>query len=430
MSKKRKFLITVILLLAIVIILFATKILHKPLPKYIEIKPSIVKVTRDDSNNFCLLVKKYNLKKGKYEKEQNYLIKGVVYQVVKIGQAPPWCDNWMTSKDDPAHKARVDLNKDGILTEDEKEVGDFQLMKEMGVNTIRLYEPPGLKCGATPDIVTDEEVDAARRILRELYSEYGIMTIMGHSLGYYVDYSNSQVRKQIHDEVLQMVQTYKDEPFVLMWNLGNENNIRQTATGGNFAEDYYKKTVQYIAEDIKKIDKNHPISISNMGLAGVYDFSDYCDAVDIYGANMYQAKGFSGLWMTARRIDRPAYLTEFGCDALDSRKEPRVVNEELQAEYVKKQWKDITSNHLKGAGTSLGGIYFEWLDEWWKSNYDDSWTHTYEGGWDVPSFDVGTRESGNEEWWGICAQNENGKYSPNYRYLRKVYYTLKELWKQ
>jgi hypothetical protein len=428
MSKKKGLLLALLLLAAIGVVFLTTKIFCRPLPEDVEIKPSLVRVAKDDSGNFRLVVRKYNLRTGRYERERDYLIKGVVYQVVPVGQAPPWHENWMTSEADPARRARVDLNKDGQLTKEEPEIGDFQLMKEMGVNTIRLYESPGLKCAPEPFKVLKKEIEAARDILRELYSKYGIMTIMGHSLEPGADYADAQVRQRIHDEVLQMVQTYKDEPFVLIWNLGNENNIRQATTRGNFAENYYKKTVQSIAESIKKIDENHPVSISNMGLAGIYDFYDYCKDVDIYGANMYQATGYSGLWATARRIDKPAYLTEFGTDALDSRTTPRTVNEEAQAEWVKRQWKDIEANYLKGTGTSLGGVYFEWLDEWWKTG--NPWTHTKEGGWDAPSFDAGTGESGNEEWWGICAQAESGEYSPIYRHLRKVYYALQELWKQ
>jgi beta-glucuronidase len=394
----------------------------------VAIKPSVVWVDKTDPTRMKLMVKKYNLKRGRYEAPSDYLIKGVVYQVVQIGQAPPWYDSWFTHKSDPIHRARVDEDKNGVLTENEKEVGDFKLMQEMGVNTIRLYDPIGLNESPDPFVITPEEIQNAKDILRELYRDYGIMVIMGHSLGYQLDYSDPDIRWKLHDEVIAMVEAYKDEPWVLMWNLGNENNIQIGSTRREFSTDYYKETVQKIAAKIKDIDPNHPISISNLGLAGVFDFNKYCKDVDIYGANMYQSHNFSGLWNTAARINRPAYLTEFGCDVLDSRETPRVPNEKLQAEFVAEQWEDIEANHYAGAGSSLGGVYFEWLDEWWKAPYDNSAIHTYEGGWDAPSFDSGTRESGNEEWWGLCAQNEDGIYSPNYRYLREVYYKLKELW--
>ena len=394
----------------------------------IDMKPSIVWVDKDDPCHMKLMVEKYNIRRGKYEKPTDYFIKGVVYQVTQIGQAPPWYESWLTIAADPAHRARVDEDKNGVLTEEEKEVGDFQLMKDMGVNTIRIYDPIGLNSSPDPFVITADEIQGAKDLLRELYRDYGIMVIMGHSLGYSLDYSDPDVRWELYDEAISMVQSYKDEPWVLMWNLGNENNIQQGCTSRDFAHDYYMETVEKIASKIKEIDPNHPISISNSGLAGVFDFNKYCKSVDIYGANMYQSHNFSGLWNTAARINRPAYLTEFGCDVLDSRQDPRVPNEELQATFVAQQWEDIEANHAGGAGTSLGGVYFEWLDEWWKTPYDNSTIHTYKGGWDAPTFDSGTRESGNEEWWGICGQNEDGIYSPNYRYLRQIYFKLKDLW--
>lgn len=394
------------------------------------VKPSIVRIDKSNPDNMRLLVSKFDLNTGRYQEEKEYIIKGVVYDPIKIGQTPPWIDNWMTSVDDPAHRARVDQNKNGRLDENEPEIGDSQLMKDMGINTIRFYEPPGRGCSPDPGITTPEEIEAAKKILRELYSEYGIMAILGHNLGYVTDFSDPDARQELHDDVMEMVKTYKDEPWVLLWNLGNENIIQQAFTQGGFPVNYYQKTVQWIAEDIKKLDANHPISICNMGLVGIYDFAKYCHDVDIYGTNMYQSQSFAGLWNATKRINRPAYLTEFGCDVLDSRKTPRIPDEKLQADFVSSQWLDIQKNIDGRAGNALGGIIFEWVDKWWKEGGDDAWTHTYSGGWDAPTFDVGTRESGNEEWWGICAQAESGEDSPSYRYVREVYYRMQEHWKE
>ncbi len=392
------------------------------------IKSSIVKIDKSNPDNMRLLVSKFDTKRGRYQKEKEYVIKGVVYAPVKIGQNPPWADNWIESRDDPARRARVDQNQNGRLDKNEPEIGDFQLMKDMGINTIRLYEPPGQGCLPDPYVITPEEVETAKKTLRELYSKYGIMVIMGHSLGYTTDFSDPLVRQKLHDEVIDMVKTYKDEPWVLLWNLGNENNIQQAYTYEDFPLNYYKKTVQWIAEDIKKIDSNHPTSISNMGLVGIYDFAKYCPDVDIYGANMYQSQSFAGLWNATKRIGKPAYLTEFGCDVLDTRQDPRVPDEKLQADFIASQWLDVQKNIDGRAGNALGGVIFEWTDEWWKETIDDAWTHAYDGGWDAPTFDASTRQGGNEEWWGICGQAETGQDSPIYRHPREVYYRLQELW--
>jgi beta-glucuronidase len=429
MKKRSLFIFLASLLIIFLITVLINKLILKK-PVAVTIKSSKVRIDKSNPDNMRLLVSKFDTTSGRYQKEEEYIIKGMVYMPVKIGQTPPWSDDWMMSVDDPAHRARVDENKNGRLDESEPEVGDFQLMKDMGVNTIRLYEAPGRGYRPDPDVVTPQEIETAKKILRELYLKYGIMTIMGHSLGYLTDFSDPNVRQKLHDEVIEMVKTYKDEPWVLLWNLGNENNIQQAYTQENFAVNYYQKTIQWIAKDIKEIDPNHPISISNMGLVGIYDFAKYCPDVDIYGANMYQSQSFAGLWNATKRIGRPAYLTEFGCDALDTRKDPRAPDEKLQADFIASQWLDIQRNIDGRAGNALGGVIFEWLDEWWKEPTDDAWTHTYSGGWDAPTFDVSTRQGGNEEWWGVCAQAENGENSPIYRHLREAYYRMQKLWKE
>ena len=68
-----------------------------------------------------------------------------------------------------------------------------------------------------------------------IYENYGIFTIVNHTLGRYgvsvngawlaqTDYSNVAVREAIMSEVVQVAQSYKDTRGILMYLLGNENN--------------------------------------------------------------------------------------------------------------------------------------------------------------------------------------------------------------
>jgi len=72
-------------------------------------------------------------------------------------------------------------------------------------------------------------------------------------------------------------------------------------------------------------------------------------------------------------------------------------------------------------GNALGGVVFEWLDEWWKA-YEPA-IHDEKGLWAGP-FPDGFMH---EEWLGVSGQGD-GKQSPFLRQLRKVYYMYQKKW--
>ena len=138
--------------------------------------------------------------------------------------------------------------------------------------------------------------------------------------------------------------------------------------------------------------------------------------MDIYGANAYRGKyGFGmSFWESVKDTwGKPVIITEYGCPAYMEGKS-REAAEEAQAEYLKNAWQDIAYNSAgsPGAGNSIGGVLFEWVDEWWKA-YEPSvhdakrnWSGPFPDGWNY------------EEWLGICGQGD-GKSSPFLRQLRK-----------
>jgi tetratricopeptide (TPR) repeat protein len=357
-----------------------------------------------------------------------YVIKAVTYAPTKVGQSPQdgTMGDWMredfnaNNRIDGPYDAFADKNGNNLQDPDEPTAGDFAFMRDMGVNTIRVYHQP---------------YELNKELFRDMYQTYGIRAIVGDYLGVYAigsgaqwnpgtDYTNPDQRQKMTESVLAMVREYKDEPFVLCWLLGNEN-IYGVACNAKSKPDEFFAFVNELARKIKEIDPEHPVAICSGDVLYLDKFGKNCPDVDIFGANAYRGNyGFGSFWRQVKEeVDKPAFITEFGCPAYMTGKS-QDEGEEAQADYHQGSWEDIQSNMAfsSGAGNALGGIVFEWLDEWWKG-YEPS-IHDKKGHW-VGPFPDGTMH---EEWLGICGQGD-GKQSPFLRQLRKAYYRYKKLWK-
>jgi len=357
-----------------------------------------------------------------------FMVKAITYSSTKVGQSPDFgtLGNWMeedfnkNGKIDGPDDAFVDKNKNNIQDPDEPAVGDFQLMKEMGVNAVRIYHHP-------------KKVNTV--LLRDLYNRYGIRVIMGDFLGKYAlgsgaswyegtDYNNPVHRKNMLESVIQMVMEFKDEPFILCWLLGNEN-VYGVACNANKDPDAFFKFANEVAKAIKSIDKNHPVAICSGDTLFLDKFGKDCPDIDIFGTNAYRGDfGFGYLWQAMKEeADKPVFITEFGCPAYAEGRSLEEA-EQAQADYHRGCWEDIEYNLAfgGGAGNSIGGIVFEWLDEWWKAY--EPFIHDRKGLFSGP-FPDGFMH---EEWLGVCSQGD-GKLSPFLRQLRKSYYLYKDTWK-
>jgi beta-glucuronidase len=378
--------------------------------------------------------------------DKPYFVRGICYSPNPVGTSP---DNgtlnvsrdWMFADYnnnkiiDGPYESWVDANRNEKQDKKEKPVGDFQLMKDMGVNTLRLYHYPNFN----------------KQLLKEGYEKYGFMYMIGNFIGMYctdsgaewfegTDYTNPEQCKKMLASVEKMVEEYKDEPYVLMWVLGNENNYGSVGvvgisagTGCNVRKDIaaYYKFVNECAKRIKELDpQQRPVAICNGDLL----FMDICaqnaPELDIYGANAYRGKeGFGTLWKDVSKIyERPVVITEYGCSAY-SKMYDMERNEEEQALYHEGSWKSMEENFAGyGSGNALGGIIFEFTDEWWKAGPPPEFNPSVQdktGQWMGPFIDGWAYE----EWFGLCSIGD-GKDSPFKRQLRKSYFTYKKLWEK
>jgi len=362
-----------------------------------------------------------------------YVIRGITYNVVPVGRSP---DNgtlvvhrdWMLSdenkngKIDGPYDSWVDANRNNRQDPDEPVVGDFRLLRAMGVNTIRLYH---------------HEYNKA--LLRDLYGRYRIRVIVGDLLGAYTvgsgadwsegtDYRDADQRRSMLDSVREMVESEKNEPYLLLWVLGNENNYGNGNNCRKFPDAYYS-LVNEAARLIKSLDGKHPVALVNGDLTFIEKAAALCPDVDILGVNAYHGRHGMGdsFWQdTSELWKKPVLISEFGAPAYH-RYRSEAGGEEAQAEFLRNDWEDIERNlgGGPGQGNGIGGIIYEWMDEWWKAGpaFDPA-IHSTIGQFQGPFPDGWSYE----EWYGIVSQGD-GRHSPFLRQLRPAYDLFKnELW--
>ena len=350
-----------------------------------------------------------------------FVVRSITYSPTKVGQSPDehslrdweFEDYNKNGKIDGPYDAFIDANRNNIQDPNEPGIGDFKIMQDMGVNSIRLYHHP-LKWN--------------KELLRDLYNTYGIRVIMGDFFGKYAlgsgakwnpgtDYTNEEQKKNMLDSVKKMVMDHKDEPYILFWLLGNEN-VYGYACNADKEPDVFFKFANETAKFIKSIDPQHPVAICSGDTLFLDKFGKNAPDIDIFGTNAYRGNyGFGFLWRQVKEYaDKPVFITEFGCPAYAEGLSLEEA-EEAQSEYHRAAWEDIELNmsSQEGAGNSIGGVIFEYVDEWWKAY--EPFVHDTKGLFAGP-FPDGYMH---EEWLGVCGQG-NGKLSSFLRQLRKAYY--------
>ena len=394
-----------------------------------------VKLIRYNNNNFQLTVD-----------DKPFVVRGICYSPTQIGLTPDdgstsvsndwsWSDVNKNGIIDAPYEAWVDANRNGKQDKNEPKTGDFSLLQRMGINTIRLYHYPNFN----------------KAVLKDGYETYGFMYMVGNALGMYgidsgadwykgTDYTDPKQRENMKNSIRKMVEEYKDEPYVLMWVLGNENNYGtvgvegQTSGTSNQAQkhpDAYYAFANECALLIKSLDpKQRPVTICNGDVYLLDICAKNAPDIDIYGANAYRGEaGFGSLWQDVKDVyQKPVLITEFGASAYAKDWSTARI-EEGQASYHAGNWNDIENNMAgseNGTGSALGGVVFEWVDEWWKAGakYDPS-VQVTEPQWFGPFLDG----SCYEEWVGITSQGD-GKDSPFKRCLRKAYFTYFHMWEK
>ncbi len=291
-----------------------------------------------------------------------YLIKGICYHPVSRGSDERSFDN---------------LNE------------DLALMKEAGINTIRVYIP------ITDKAVLDEINAAGLKVIIGIgYNQGGENDILS---GSFIDYIN----------------TYKTHNAILFWELGNEYNYHPEWFGDNIQNWY--SALNNAADMIHANDPAHPVATAHGELPDSLALS-VCPSIDVWGMNVYRWDNPEGIFEEWARISsKPIYLSEAGADSymvVDSNGYEQGENEKAQADATQNILDDIFRNREICSGVAI----FAFNDELWKAGNNNS----YDVGGSVPySGGVPYDGAANEEYWGIVDIERNKKMA--FRVLKEKY---------
>lgn len=318
---------------------------------------------------------------------QPFTVKGVNYSPVPVGST--------------AGAPESGCVNDGNWWDDTSSyIADFPLIHQMGANTIRTY-------GVLND-VSAANVTQVRAMLDKAWAN-GLYVIMGYYPSHTTSVTDPTFQNTVKNDFLAAVNAYKDHPAVLLWALGNEQNIDN---GQNPAWYPFLNTVLGLA---KQQDPNHPFTTVEGECPQCSPAVDYtigagvkADAsmtnLDLWGITAYRGKSFNGLFdQLASTTTKPILLAEFGKDAYDDAEQAE--DDAMQLRYLTAQYSEIVPELSATNATRplVGAAWFEWSDEWWKDSgsgatcslHDTHVQFTRSGDGDDPKY--------NEEWFGLTS---------------------------
>jgi len=240
-------------------------------------------------------------------------------------------------------------------------------LARMGIQAIRVYELPA-----------DNEDDARRtkEIFRRLFTKYQIKVLIGDWAGLHSgkDFRNPRDVTQIRSHLQRLIATYAEEPWVLGWQIGNENNyhVRNGVLGQEInldAAEYYSLMDNFAGAVKEQLGRRKLTQFVSLGQGDLTkteaDLIGAMKNIDAVGINCYREdpNGFEEvISLAASQTKLPIYFAEVGRPS-DSQQ-----NQEQQARYL---WHVCSLTFSHGAGRVRSGIVIgvfvhETTDEAWK----------------------------------------------------------------
>jgi hypothetical protein len=244
-------------------------------------------------------------------------------------------------------------------------------LRSMGVNTIRTWG-----------------TDATSKPLLDSAAAHGIKVVAGFWLqpgggpgsGGCVNYvTDTAYKNQMLDEFPKWVQTYKDNPGVLMWDVGNESVLGlQNCYSGDELErqrDAYTTLVNDITKKIHAVDPNHPVTSTDAWVGAWPYYKKNAPDLDLYAVNSYNAVcDIKSAWEQGG-YTKPYIVTETGPAGEwevpdDANGVPLEPSDQAKADGYTRAWGCINGHKGVALGATMfhygieydfGGIWFNLL---------------------------------------------------------------------
>ncbi|MEV4512786.1 discoidin domain-containing protein [Dactylosporangium sp. NPDC049525] len=247
--------------------------------------------------------------------------------------------------------------------------GYMRDLKNMGVNTIRTW---GVDDANTPTLLNRA-------------AQQGIKVIVGHWLNQGADYVNDTAYKNAtKTEIVNRVNTLKNNPGVLMWDVGNEVILTMQDHGLDAAtvearRVAYAKFVNELAIAIHAADPNHPVTSTDAYTGAWPYYKNNSPALDLLAVNSYGAiNNIKPDWI-AGGYTKPYVVTEAGPSG--EWEVPNDVNgvPTEPTDLQKRAGYTASWNAIKAhPGVALGATEFHYGLE---NDFGGVWLNTYGGGW-------------------------------------------------
>jgi exo-beta-1,3-glucanase (GH17 family) len=234
-------------------------------------------------------------------------------------------------------------------------------LRSMGVNTIRTWG-----------------TDASSKPLFDAAAAHGIKVVAGFWLqpgggpgsGGCVDYlTDTSYKNQVLEEFPQWARTYKDNPGVLMWDVGNESvlGLQNCYSGAELERqrDAYTTLVNDITKKIHAVDPNHPVTSTDAWVGAWPYYRKNAPDLDLYAVNSYNGVcDVKAAWEQGG-YTKPYLVTETGPAGEwevpdDANGVPQEPGDRAKADGYTRAWGCVTGHE----GVALGATMFHYGTEY------------------------------------------------------------------